>query len=563
MSKMTSMTRTGLLAALLAMVGFSYSLATSITEDTAGDDVATRAVGTSIPLDFANPFVAGPGSDRDLGDAVAGSALTRLVRAKGGVAPYTFSSTNVNALSQNSLKLLANGILTTVGTAVAKNLPTPFRFGVTVKDSFGTNPHTKTETFRLNFITSTQFRFAQNSLSDGVYFRAYSDQLSVVNGRAPYTFTAANVIFTPTVGAPIPLSSLEKAGLSLSKDGAIFGVPIPQGTTPNPNLSGTITFVATATDATNGKAASRLGVGNSETITLKVQANGIISSTIIATQMTIKAGTPGKDSLTYKGIANLNGEAIASLVGLPFNFRVGPYTAPAVVFDAKGNAKSARGTTPVVAGSVKKLGITGFKVSKETIALGTITGSTVDLAVELRIGDAIIGSEVLRFTVKVGRGSAVTLTYKGAPGSNPGGAGQLVKVQGADDRGGVGDAWKATFLARIPVGSAVSGTNQVQVNIGATYTNTLPVNFKNTKLTGKGDKKQAVISAFSFDTKSGKGSYATGVLTKASTGIVQAATATAKDFFSTGISFKNSNADILGIESSLAIFAKGKAWKNQ
>src|SRR6185295_10568301 len=109
MSKTTSMTRTGLLAVLMAMVGFSYSLATSLTDDGTDAGAAPRAVGTTIPLDFANPFVAGVGSDRDLGDAVAGSALTRLVRAKGGVPPYSFTAGTLTAFSQNSLKLLTNG----------------------------------------------------------------------------------------------------------------------------------------------------------------------------------------------------------------------------------------------------------------------------------------------------------------------------------------------------------------------------------------------------------------------------------------------------------------------
>src|ERR1043165_9956466 len=351
MSKMTSMTRTGLLAALLAMVGFSYSLATSITEDAASDEVSARAVGTTIPLDFANPFVAGPGSDRDLGDAVAGSALTRLVRAKGGVPPYTFTAGTLTAFSQNSLKLLTNGILTTIGTAVAKGLPTPFRFAVTVKDGFGTNPHTKTENFRLTFVSSSQFRFATSQLSDGHYYHAYSDQLQVINGKPPYTFTASAVTFNG-----VPVTSLEKVGFSLSKDGAVFGVPVPQGTVPNPNIAGVITFVATATDASNNKAASRLGVGTSQVITVHIGASTIINSTVLATAMTIKAGTPGKDSIAYKGITNINGEAISALNGLAFNFRVGPYTAPTVVFDAKGNAKSARAAIPVVAGSVKKIG---------------------------------------------------------------------------------------------------------------------------------------------------------------------------------------------------------------
>jgi hypothetical protein len=100
MFKTFSTARTGLLAILLAMVGFSYSLATS-NSDAECVQTAPRAVGTQPPLAFTNPF-ATASTDRDLGDAVAGSALSRLVRAKGGIAPYSFSAgtTATNGLMQ-------------------------------------------------------------------------------------------------------------------------------------------------------------------------------------------------------------------------------------------------------------------------------------------------------------------------------------------------------------------------------------------------------------------------------------------------------------------------------
>jgi len=297
---------------------------------------------------------------------------------------------------------------------------------------------------------------------------------------------------------------------------------------------------------------------------MNIGANVIIQNTIVTTKMTIKANSPGKDTLQWNGIANLNGEPISGLSGLNFNFRVGPYTAPTVVFDTKGKAKTPNGTkTSVVSGSVKKGGVSTFKITKDNIALGPVTGTTVDLAVETRIGDAIIGSEILRFTVKVSNAGVVTLTYKGTPGSSLGGAGQLTKVQGSDDKAGVGDSWKASFIARIPTGSSITGANQVVVNIGTTYTNTIPVAAKGTKVTGKADKKLPVVAQFSFDSKSGKGSYTTGVLPTTganSTGIKQAIASTLKDCYSTGIFFRNTNADIVGLESGLAIFPKKNKW---
>lgn len=554
MGKSTSVVRTGLLAVLLAMVGFSYSLATS-NSDVASGEVAARALGSTlgsagqVPLQYTNPFVAGPGSDRDLGDAVAGSALTRLIRAKGGVAPYTFSTagTATTALTALKLQLLSNGLLTTIGTAVGSALPGPFIFAVTVKDSFGTAPHSVTENFRLTFTNTTLFRFSMDSLPSGVQFQPYAATIATINGKGPVTFTA---------------TGLSGTGLGLSTDGSLYGVPV---------AATTLTITVTATDANNKKAAARNGTGTSQTFVITVSANKTLASVFSVTTMTVKAGFPksragvGADGVMCKGVANLGAEGIAALSGKAFGFRVGSYTGPTANFDGKGNALTARGLVPAVKASVKKFGLVNITISKDVINLGTITGSTVNLPVEVILGDAVIGTEFLQFAVKTSNKGGVTLTYKGGAQSDLGGSAQLLKVQGADDRGATGDAWKVSFTGRFPLALSAASATAADIAIGSNYINTVQLTNKNGKLSAKGDKKTPVIAAFSLDTVKGKGSYTTGVLPKTLTTIplAGASSGTPQAFFATGITLGAGTTVNAGVISSLAIFPKRTAWHSQ
>ena len=553
MTKTTSMARTGLLAVLLAMVGFSYSLATSNSSDAEGVETAPRAVGSVPPLAFANPFVTAS-TDRDLGDAVAGSALTRLVRAKGGIPPYTFTAagtatqglTNVaTTLAAAQIQLLANGILTQVGTQVSPSIPQgPFRFQVTVKDSFGTAPHKVTETFRLTFVTTTQFRFARDTLPDGYQYTPYSAQVPTINGKPAIAYTVSG---TGLVGT----------GLGLSKDGVLYGVPIKPS----------VTFTAVATDANNKLAAGRTGTGNSQTFTIVFAANKKLASTISATKITVKTGFPsdkknvGTGGVAYKGIADLGAESISSLSGKAFNIRIGTYTGPITTFDGNGNANSAKKLVPAVKVSLKKLGVLSATITKDAVNVGTISGSTVQLPVEIRLGDAVIGSEYLTFTVKANAKGGNTLTYKGDVSNDTAGSAQLLKVQGADDKAGTGDSWKVAFLGRFPA-SLLGSPTSVNVSIGTNYSNTVTLTNKNGKLTGKGSNKSPVVSQFSLDTtKNGKGSYTTGVLSKSvttGTGIPQASTGAAV-FFATNLTFSGG----AGMDGSLALFAKKTKWASQ
>lgn len=558
----SSYTRTGLLAVLLAMVGFSYALATSYSGG--GDsDVTERDAratfgsgpGKSSPLDFANPFCTDGSKDRDLGDAVAstagsaGGAIFRLVRAKGGLQPYTFLSKDAQLQSAgtlSTLKLLSNGILS--GNLSVANIPAlgskAIRFDVTVTDSTVGSGTSKTDKFRLSFFNTTKYRFAVDKLSDGVLFTSYSEVVSVINGSdTPIKFTAANVKLDGTGQA----NGLEDVGLNLNADGSLYGIPLK---------SGTLTFECTATSKGGTKAAGRDGTGTFQKITIKLLGSKVLNSIIAASNITIKTGFgAGKDGVTYKGNINLQNVALSAFSGKTLNFRVAGYSAPTATFDGKGKATTAKGSSPSAAGAISTKGSLGYKVSKDSIDLGT---NSTRLAVEFRIGETILASETLNFSskpAKVGR----TLTYKGGAGSDLDGSFLLTSVQGADDKAATGDAWKAAFIGRLPANGFTIDTSKVAISIGTKYGQDLSLSTKGTKSAGKGDKKGANIASFSLDQKSGKGSFSTGVLLATDTGISTAGKSTTKkDEFTVNMTFGSATGN--SFEGSVGINAVKTKW---
>jgi len=538
MSNVSGWARTGLLAVLLAMVGFSYSLATNNSSSTSdGSSAATGTViGSFLPLAFANPFVTGS-TDRDYGDAISGSSVTRLTRAKGGVAPYSFTA----GTTPTGLTLFSNGILTgTLGSFSPKAL----RFAVTVKDSFGTAPHSVTEQFRLTIINSTLLRFGNDTLSDGTKFQAYSDNLVVLNGKAPYSFSVTNV----TLNGTAKTGGLGDLGLGLSNDGVVYGVPI---------VSGTVGFTASAKDANGKFAVGRSGTGSSQAFTFTIASGTAIQGSFVATQITVKAGVAGKDGISMKGVINMGGEAITSLSGKPLSVRIGGITAAAAIFGGKGVASTAKGVKPAQSGKVGKFGVFSFTDKFDTIGATGITGGTISLPVEVRVGDAVVGSQFLSFVVKTGK--QTTLTYKigGKTGSDLGGAISLLKVTGADDKAGTGDAWKVAFGGVAPASINLSTTTQVTGVIGNLALTPAPVTVKNGKIAFKTNGFN-----FAYDSIKGKGAYTTPVLPSSSTGIPQASKGSSP-FFAASTTFLNGSTTILTAEGGQKVFPKGTKYSSQ
>ncbi|MEI6231780.1 MAG: hypothetical protein WCT04_01905 [Planctomycetota bacterium] len=552
MKRITHSVRAGLLAILFAALGFSYALATSHGGTIATGSIAAPNIGSTIPVDFTNPFLKSlPTSGvrqlgnanqiRDLGDAVAGSVLSRLVRAKGGIAPYVFSTT-IPAASQfqdASLQLFGNGIVSTIGSSSS----TPpqgaslFTFPVTVVDSttVGTNVNTKTETFALNFVRTEQFRFANDNIASGVQFQPYSAQMQTINGRQGVTYFAT--------GLP--------AGLSMSSDGTVYGIPI---------IPGTFTFIANARDAANKQAADRSGVGTHQSVSITIENGRTFNGILAASNIVVSANSgAGKDGLSYKGVINLGAAALPSLNGKPFSIHIGSYSSPSVNFNATGMAASPKSGDPDIRASIKSSGMISVGIGHETINLGPITGKQYTLPVEIRVGDAVIGSECLTFDVHVS-GTGVSLFYNGSVSGDYGGAGQLLRVQGSDDKGGMGDDWLITFLARIPQALAVNTSTTVDLSI-----NSKPIDSINL-LTSSGllYGGTPVVRWFGINMATGRGTYQTITIPSGVTGIPAAGkSGNIPTNFTTGMTFRNGMTPTSSILSSLSIVPKGSMWTSQ
>jgi hypothetical protein len=529
-----SHTRAALVGLFFAMIGFSFALATNPDggQGVNGADAASRLVGSST-LRFTNPVI---GTDRDLGDVALGSSLVRYARATGGVRPYTFTSTvttspgtlkDAIAGSTSTLSLFSSGML----SGSMGNIPitkSPLRFNITVADAKGSNASSKTEPFRITIDDSGVFKFAIDSLCEGIQYQPYTDILQVLRGNAPFTFTATGVKLNGTA-----VADLEAIGLSISvEDGTVFGKPI---------AAGVVTFTANCKDVKGNSAASRSGAAVGQLITLVVTPNSIIASDVIATSISIKTGVAGKDSIKYSGIAELKGTKLSALSGKKLVLKIGGYTTPdskatPATLDDKGKTtkidKADKSkTAPTVKASVSAKSVK-VSVGKETFGtkFGTISGATKILAVQLQIGDILVGAEVLLFTVKSGsKGS--TLTYKFGAAGALGGTFLVTTVTGKDDTKSAAedDAWKVAFIATPPsttTGTAVTagsltGVNKVVVNIGSAFTDSLAASESKGKIktTDKRSSKDAKVVKVAADGSKGKGSMQTGMLPYTQTGI--------------------------------------------
>lgn len=564
MSKLAGNTRAALLGVLFAMVGFSFAIASFDDAGAGGAGAKGRAVGSN-PLHFTNPFYSST-TDRDLGDIAAGSGFVRYARAAGGVAPYKFTSTVSPTLKSviSTADILTSGKV--VGTTASSFNTTPVRFNVTVADSSTSNA-SKTEFFRLTLVSGTTFRFAVDSLPDAVQLRDYVATLDILNGAAPFTFTASNLSGISGV------TKLEDIGLTLCNDGTIFG---------KPTKSGTLTFLATAKDSKGTVALGRFpSTLPGQTITLNIEANTTVAADIFATSISIKGGQTGKDSISYSGIANLGTTAVSSLAGSTVTLRIGKYVSPgnaATVntLDAKGkinkSPKPAKGVVVVtLKGAVSSKGQVKIAVGKET--LGTLFDGTDTFAVNVQVGP-INATEVLSFTRKTSS-KGFQLSYKLGSNINIAGGLLLTKVDGKDDSKAATDfdSWKVAFLAQAPATTAGNSSNlkagsfdggtSATVLIGNSFSDAIGGGSKSGsfKSTDKKKPTDAEVTKLALSSKA-KGSMQTGFLAGATTGIKAAKSGATSANFALGITLKDSkSAEIFSGEGGAPLFNKSsKSW---
>jgi hypothetical protein len=563
MSKLAGNTRAALLGVLFAMVGFSFAIA-SFDGGSSGASAKGRAVGSN-PLHFTNPFFTAT-TDRDLGDIVAGSGFVRYVRAAGGVAPYTFTS-SVNPTLKSVIStadILKNG--TVIGTTAASFNTTPVRFNVTVADSSTSNA-SKTEFFRLTLVSGSAFRFAVDAIPTATQLRDYITKIEVLNGT-PVSFTAA--ILSSTVAGVGVGGKLEDVGLTLANDGTLYG---------KPTKSGSITFACIAKDAKGTNALGRFpAVTAGQDFTLNIEANNTVAADIFATGITIKGGQAGKDSVSYKGIANLGATAVSSLAGATMTLRIGKYVTPgnaATVntLDAKGkigkSPKPAKGVTVVtLKGGVSSKGQVTLTAGKET--LGTLFDGSDTYTVNIQVGP-INATEVLVFTRKTSS-KGFSLTYKQGTNVNVAGGFLLTKVDGKDDAKAATDfdSWKVALLAQVPAASSGSnltagsfdGANAAVVSIGNSFTDDVGVSAaKGTvKSTDKKKPTDAEVLKLQLSNK-GKGSVQTGFLPATATGIKAAKSGATGANFALGVVLKQGTNVTFSGEGGAPLFNKSnKSW---
>jgi uncharacterized protein (TIGR03437 family) len=192
--------------------GGSFSVSISVTDTSTGSSasVSLTLVVTVPPLSIT--------SSGNLGGFVPGATISGIFTAKGGVSPYTWTTTGLPAgISANGSTGAFSG---TVGN------PGVYSFGVQVTDA--ENPAaTATGTVSYSVLGITT-----SSLPAGTLLTAYSASFAAVGGSSPYTFS----------------SSLPQGlGLSLSSSGVLTGTP---------QATGNFTLVIQLTDSTGLKTSS-------------------------------------------------------------------------------------------------------------------------------------------------------------------------------------------------------------------------------------------------------------------------------------------------------------------
>jgi len=171
-------------------------------------------------LTIAPPFIAV--SPETLSGATAGMAYSAAISATGGVGPYDFAVT-AGALPAG---------LTLDGAGALSGTPTEagsFNVTVTATDA---NNQTGSRSYVLA-VAVPNLNLTPASLPDGVAGTAYSQTVTASGGVAPYSYAV-------TAGALPP-------GLTLSGAGTLSGTP---------TANGTFNITITATDSTDGTAAT-------------------------------------------------------------------------------------------------------------------------------------------------------------------------------------------------------------------------------------------------------------------------------------------------------------------
>jgi hypothetical protein len=445
-----------------AAFAFSVALATATSRMDAPAQVAPRSVGSN--LHFSNPFLpAGVSSlfpsggnvspdpaGYDLGDATAGSSLVRFLSALDGVTPYTFSSSTAGALG---LTVGTNGRVT---GALNGTFATPVSFLAQVVDTAGV---TRTGLFFLQTNNPTVLHFAQNQLPQARVGQDYNTNLQVIGGDT------TNTVFSVASGSVSingqTASGLETEGLTLFPDGTLAGRPL---------VSGTVTFTAQA--IRNGThALNRALTGPDQTYTIQVLALNSIQSVLATNKLTVLAGRPGRDSLSFSAFVNCNGQSTSSFAGRQLIIHFGNQTFSQTL-DSFGQSRNRNFNVrfSAVLGTLQ-VKLRNLDLSK--LFTGNLTNGTVVL--QVLFADGFLGAETIGLSIRA-RNGLVRGQYTLGRNIQLGGLFQITGVSAGDFSGDT--AFKIKFLLSHVRGntSLDFGTaTQATVNIGQGFSQTVPL----------------------------------------------------------------------------------------
>lgn len=203
-----------------------------------GPDSFTYEVkdGYSSATATVNVMVGPPSLSMDsaVPDAVASSVYQHQLVTHGGIEGYTYTVTSGSLPA--GVKLSSGGLLSGTPTQTGS-----FTFTASSTDSsYGAGPFTVAQSYTL-VVTNPDLELATSALMVAFGGQQYRTQLRSQGGTAPYSYSIA--------GGQLP------AGLSLSADGEISGVP---------ELAGTFAFTAQVTDAN--------GFADTASLSLEVEA---------------------------------------------------------------------------------------------------------------------------------------------------------------------------------------------------------------------------------------------------------------------------------------------------
>ena len=572
------------LGIVCAVAGFCYGVSTVAESNSQSihEGAGGRAVGTGIPLRFTNPLVPPyPSGEYDLGDAAYDSTITRYITAEGGLRPYRFTSfgtqslQNVIAGTKTTLQLGLSGVLAgsvpgQIGAATRTITGAPgFRFLVSVQDSKGTAPETRTAFFNLFLIDARNlFKFATApQLPDARLGTTYISKIDAIGGSPTLTFSVLSV-------AGPGVANSDQLGLYVTATGTVVGRPL---------ATGTFTIGVRCTDSRGRLAQNRAQTTFDQTFSINVNPNPVSSSDLATISCVINGKKPNasSDTLSYTGFVNVLGQDNFSLVNSDFSFQVAGLGFSGRL-DKNGKlTQTLQDSSKIKVSLSTKTGLLKVTIRGGNFAtqLGasTLTAGTVRKPLQVTLGDAIAESEVLDFVSKVSA-DRYTLTYGlGKNGSNASGAFQILSVKGKDGntQGGLpGDAWMTSFLA-IPRNGVIDpsgkkpgldGVTGVTVNIGTTFTQNFSgadISSSSGNLALKGDKASGV-RGLKLNLKSFKGTLTTNQLSTKTTGIPQAVQSPSfgSVYFALGVSLVRGTGLPFAGEHARHLFGLGNKWSD-